>query len=469
MAEGSIWEAIEHAAFNELDNLTAIIDVNRLGQTGETMHGWDLDYFKHRLEACGWHAIEVDGHDVHAVDMAFGEAASVRGKPSCIVARTVKGQGDPAVANKNGAHGKPVPNPEETIKGLGGVRNIHVDVSKPTSDGAPHVFETTGSLELPRYELGGKEAVRKAYGDALAALGSANGKVVALDGEVGNSTYSEIFKKAHPERYFEMYIAEQQLVAAAVGMQVRGWRPYAATFAAFLSRAYDFVRMGAISQADMSLVGSHAGVSIGEDGPSQMALEDIASLRAVFGSTVLYPSDPNQTAQLVAQMADLEGIVFLRTTREKTPVIYSPDERFSVGGSRVVRQADDDAVTLIGAGITLHEAMKAADALADDGISARVIDLYSIKPIDAETLRAAARDTGHLVTVEDHWPQGGLGDAVLEVFADSDERPRIVKLAVGHLPGSATPEQQLAAAGIDAAHIATAARALVGQPVGASR
>ncbi len=468
MAEGSIWEAIEHAAFNELDNLTAIIDVNRLGQTGETMHGWNLDYFKARLEACGWHAIEVDGHDVHAVDMAFGEAASVRGKPTCIVARTVKGQGDPEVANKNGAHGKVVPNPEEAIRVLGGERNIHVDVPKPISDGEPHVFETSKTLELPRYELGGTEAVRKAYGEALAALGSANGKVVTLDGEVSNSTYSEIFKKAHPERYFEMYIAEQQLVAAAIGMQVRGWRPYASTFAAFLSRAYDFVRMGAISQADISLVGSHAGVSIGEDGPSQMALEDIASLRAVFGSTVLYPSDANQTAQLVAQMADREGIVFLRSTREKTPIIYSPDEQFSIGGSKVVRRTDDDAVTLIGAGITLHEAMKAADALASDGINARVIDLYSVKPIDVETLRAAARDTGRLITVEDHWPQGGLGDAVLEVFADTDERPRIVKLAVDHLPGSATPEQQLAAAGIDAAHIVDAARALVrGELVGA--
>ncbi|HJP71662.1 MAG TPA: transketolase [Candidatus Limnocylindria bacterium] len=462
MAEGSMWEAIEHAAFNELDNLTAIIDVNRLGQTGETMHGWNLDYFKARFEACGWHAIEVDGHDVHAVDMAFGEATSVRGKPSVIIARTVKGQGDPEVANKNGAHGKVVPNPDEAIKELGGVRNIRVDVPKPASDGQPHVFETSGSLELPRYELGGKEAVRKAYGDALAALGSANGKVVALDGEVSNSTYSEIFKKAHPERYFEMYIAEQQMVAAAVGLQVRGWRPYASTFAAFLSRAYDFVRMGAISQADIRLIGSHAGVSIGEDGPSQMALEDIASLRAVYGSTVLYPSDPNQTAQLVAQMADLEGIVFLRTTREKTPVIYSPDERFEVGGSRVVRRTDDDDVTLVGAGITLHEAMKAADALRADGISARVIDLYSVKPIDADTLRAAARDTGRLVTVEDHWPQGGIGDAVLEVFGDSDEHPRIVKLAVDHMPGSATPEQELAAAGIDAEHIAQAARRLVG-------
>jgi len=468
MAEGSMWEAIEHAAFNELDNLTAIIDVNRLGQTGETMHGWDLDYFKGRLEACGWHAIEVDGHDVHAIDMAFGEAESVRGRPSCIVARTVKGQGDPQVANQNGAHGKPVPDPEEAIRALGGERNIHVDVPKPTSSGEPHVFETSAALELPRYEPGGSEAVRKAFGDALAALGAANGKVVALDGEVGNSTYAEIFKKAHPERYFEMYIAEQQLVAAAVGMQVRGWRPYASTFAAFLSRAYDFVRMGAISGADMSLVGTHAGVSIGEDGPSQMALEDIASLRAVHGSTILYPCDPNQTAQLLAQMVDLQGIAFLRATREKTPVIYSPDETFRIGGSRVVRETDDDAVTLIGAGITLHEAMKAADQLAGDGINARVIDLYSIKPIDAETLRAAARATGRFVTVEDHFPEGGLGDAVLEVFADSDERPRIVKLAVRELPGSATPEQQLAAAGIDAPHIAAAARRLVGELIAAA-
>ena len=468
MAEGSMWEAIEHAAFNRLDNLTAIIDVNRLGQTGETMHGWNLDYYRDRFEACGWHAIEVDGHDVEAVDRAFAEAASVSDKPSAIIAKTIKGKGDPAVENQNGAHGKVVPNPEEAIKALGGERNITVDVARPTSDGQPHVFETSASLELPRYELGGKEAVRKAYGDALAALGSANGKVVALDGEVSNSTYSEIFKKAHPDRYFEMYIAEQQMVAAAVGMQVRGWRPYASTFAAFLSRAYDFVRMGAISQADIRLVGSHAGISIGEDGPSQMALEDIASLRAVYGSTVLYPSDPNQTARLVGEMADRDGIVFLRTTREKTPVIYSPDEEFHIGGSKIVRQTDDDQVTLIGAGITLHEAMKAADALRDDGIRARVIDLYSVKPIDADTLRAAARDTGRLVTVEDHWPQGGLGDAVLEVFADSDERPRIVKLAVDHMPGSATPDEQLAAAGIDATHIADAARALVREAVPAA-
>jgi transketolase len=468
MAEGSMWEAFEHAAFNKLDNLTAIIDVNRLGQTGETMHGWDTAYYARRLDACGWHAIEVDGHDPEAVDRAYAEALATTDRPTAIVARTVKGSGIDEVANKNGAHGKPLPHPEQDIAALGGEQHLHVDVPKPTFSGKPHVFETSGPLELPRYELGGKESVRKAYGDALAALGGADGKVVALDAEVGNSTYTEIFAGEQPERFFQMYIAEQQLVAGAVGMQVRGWRPFAATFAAFLSRAYDFVRMAAVSQANLRLVGTHAGVSIGEDGPSQMALEDIASLRAVFGSTVLYPCDPNQTAQLLALMAEREGISYLRATREKTPVIYSPDEQFRIGGSRVVRQTDDDAVTLIGAGVTLHEAVKAADALAVDGIAARVIDLYSVKPVDAETLLEAARVTGRLVTVEDHWLEGGIGDAVLEVFADADVRPRVVKLAVRHMPGSATPEQQLADAGIDATHIADAARSLVRQPAPAS-
>ena len=285
--------------------------------------------------------------------------------------------------------------------------------------------------------------------------------MIALDGEVGNSTYSELFAASQPERFFQVYIAEQQLVSIAIGLQVRGWKPFAATFAAFLSRAYDFVRMGAISRANISLVGSHAGVSIGEDGPSQMALEDLASLRAVFGSTVLYPSDANQTAALVALMPDRPGIVYLRTTREKTPIIYPAGESFPIGGSRVVRQADADQVTLVGAGITLHEAMTAAALLAEEGIHARVIDCYSIKPIDAETLRLAARDTGALITVEDHWPEGGLGDAVLDVFAADPARPAIVKLAVRHLPGSATPAEQLSLAGIDAAAIATAARKLV--------
>lgn len=461
MAEGSIWEAFEAAAFHSLANLTAIIDVNRLGQTGETMHGWDLDLFARRADAYGWHAIEIDGHDLAAIDGAYAEALATTDRPSVILAKTEKGHGVAAVANRNGFHGKPLADPEAAIAELGGLRDLRVAVPKPTGPAEPHTFPASGELHLPTYEVGSKEATRKAYGDALVALGAARGDVVALDGEVGNSTYAEEFAAAYPDRFFQSYIAEQQLVANAIGLQVRGWRPFVATFAAFLSRAYDFVRMGAVSQANIVLVGSHAGVSIGEDGPSQMALEDIASLRAVFGSTVLYPSDPNQTAALMAEVVDRQGIVFIRTTREKLPVIYPPGERFEIGGSRVVRRTDADQVTLVGAGITLHEAMKAAEQLAADGIAARVIDCYSVKPIDATTLRAATAETGAIITVEDHWPEGGLGDAVLEVFAADASRPPIVKLAVRHMPGSATPAEQLAMAGIDAAHIAAAARELV--------
>jgi transketolase len=461
MAEGSMWEAFEHASHDGLDNLTAIIDVNRLGQTGETMHGWDLDAYAARARAFGWHAIEIDGHDVAAIHAAYEEAVATSGRPTVIVARTEKGHGVAAVANKNGFHGKPLADPEAAIAELGGLRNLHVDVHAPPDGPAPHEFPASGTLELPAYEVGTTEATRKAFADALVALGRARGDVVALDGEVGNSTYTEEFAAASPERFFQVYIAEQQMVATAIGFAVRGWRPFAATFAAFLSRAYDFVRMGAISRTNIVLAGSHAGVSIGEDGPSQMALEDIASLRAVFGSTVLYPSDANQAAALTAQAADRPGIVFIRTTREKTPVIYAPSEPFEIGGSRVVRGSADDQVTLVGAGITLHESIKAAESLAAEGIAARVIDLYSVKPIDAETLLAAGRETQGIVTVEDHWAEGGLGDAVLDVFAGVSEHPPITKLAVRIMPGSATPAQELAAAGIDADHIAAAARTLV--------
>ena len=458
MAEGSIWEAFEAASFHSLDNLTAIVDVNRLGQTGETMYGWDLEVYANRARAFGWHAIVIDGHDLGQIDAAYAEALAVVGRPTVILARTEKGRGVAAVANKNGFHGKPLADPETAIAELGGLRHIAIAVAKPTGNGSPHAFPGTGSLQLPVYPLGTSEATRRAYGDALVALGTARGDVIALDGEVGNSTYSELFATSMPERFFQVYIAEQQLVATAIGLQVRGWKPFAATFAAFLSRAYDFVRMAAISGANIALVGSHAGVSIGEDGPSQMALEDLASLRAVYGSTVLYPSDPNQTADLVRQMADRPGIVYLRTTREKLPVLYPPGEHFAIGGSRTVRRSDDDAITVVAAGITLHQALAAADLLAAEGIAVRVIDAYSIKPIDVDALRAAARDTGAIITVEDHWPEGGLGDAVLEVFAADASRPSIRKLAVRVMPGSATPAEQLALAGIDAAHIASAAR-----------
>ena len=463
IAEGSQWEAFEHASFYELDNVTAIIDVNRLGQRGETMHGWDLFSYTERAKAFGWHAIAIDGHDVAAIDQAYEEAVATRGRPTVIVAHTIKGKGVKRVENKNGYHGKALDDPEEAVEELGGIRNLIVDVRKPPSDSEPHRFEASGRLELPTYEVGSDVATRKAYGDALKALGEARGDVVAMDGEVSNSTYAELFAEAFPERYLEMFIAEQQMVATAVGLQVRGWKPFASTFAAFLSRAYDFIRMAAISRANMHLSGSHAGVSIGEDGPSQMGLEDLAMMRAVHGSTVVYPSDANQAARLLAELVDREGIAYMRTTRGATPVIYGPDEEFHVGGSHVVRSSDDDALTIVGAGITLHEALKAADVLAEDGIQARVIDLYSVKPIDAETLQAAAEATGgRIVTVEDHWEEGGIGEAVLSALADVDEPLRVVKLAVRDMSTSGKPAELLSAAGIDAEHIAAAARALVG-------
>jgi transketolase len=460
IAEGSQWEALEHAAFYGLDNLVAILDVNRLGQRGETMHGWDLNSYASRARAFGCHVVEIDGHDVEAIDRAYTEAVGVSGRPVVVVAKTIKGKGDPEVEDKNGFHGKALERSDEVIATLGGVRSIRIEVAKPDTSAVRNEFSVGSSLKLPRYELGREVATRKAYGDALAALGKARGDVVALDGEVSNSTYAEEFRDEIPDRYFEMYIAEQQMIATAVGMQVLGWRPFASTFAAFLSRAYDFVRMSAISRASYCICGSHAGVSIGEDGPSQMALEDIASLRAVHGSTVLHPCDANQTAKLVEQMADREGISYLRTLRPATPVIYGPDEAFEIGGSRTVREGDD--VAIIGAGVTVHEALRAAEMLSHEGIEARVIDLYSIKPLDEQTLRSL---TCPIVTAEDHWPEGGLGEAVLSALAAADERPPVVRLAVHEMPHSAKPEELLAEAGIDAAGIVDAARALAHEHV----
>ena len=465
MAEGSMWEAFEHAAHEQLDHLTAIIDVNRLGQTRETMHGWDLDSYADRARAFGWHAIEIDGHDVEAIDGAFSEAAHTEGRPTVIVARTKKGKGASEVEDQPGKHGKPLSDPDKAIEELGGVRSLHVEVAKPEGDGASPQSASGQDVPWPRWGPDEEVATRRAYGEALAALGAERADVVALDGEVSNSTYSEIFAKAHPERYFEMFIAEQQMLAAAVGMQVRGFRPFASTFAAFFTRAYDFVRMAAISRAKLCLCGSHAGASIGEDGPSQMALEDLAAFRAVHSSIVLYPSDPNQAAALVRLMADHPGIAYMRTHRGATPTIYSADDEFEVGGSRVLRSSEDDQVTLVGAGVTLHEALKAADTLGEAGIAARVIDVYSVKPIDEDTLRQAAAETGAIVTVEDHWPEGGLGDAVLAALAEV-ENVRVRKLAVSLMPGSGKPAELLHEVGIDADAIVAAAQDLVRAPAG---
>ena len=464
MAEGSIWEAFDKASYYKLGQLISILDMNRLGQRGETDLGWNSAVYAARARAFGWHAIELDGHDLGAIDSAYGEALAPKDQPTCLIARTEKGHGVSSVANKEHWHGK-VFNPEQAkaaIAELGGERSLIIQTSKPEAL-EPAVTSAARPLTLPVYEVGGKEATRKAYGDALVAVGANRPEVVALDSEVSNSTFAEEFKNAFPDRFFEMFIAEQQLVTAAVGLSALGKRVFASTFAAFFTRAYDQVRMAAVSNAAIHLVGSHCGVSIGADGPSQMGLEDLAMMRGVCGSTVLYPCDPNQTARLVHEMVDLPGISYLRTTREKTPVIYAPGEPFPVGGSRLVRHSDRDQVAVIAAGITVHEALKAYEVLKSEGITVRVIDAYSVKPIDRETLHGAARDTlGKLVVVEDHWFEGGLGDAVLDAFADTRvDGIRVIKLAVRDMPGSGTPAQLMDAAGIDADHLMQAVKSLL--------
>jgi len=468
LAEGSIWEAFQHAGWAKLENLIAILDINRLGQTRETMLGWDMDGYRRRIEAFGWRVIEVDGHDVDQIDDAYSAAEEPDGRPTAILARTKKGRGVMAVEDLPGKHGKPLDDPEAAIAELGGQRDLRVLPAAPPADLIPHRFDAVAGTELPRWELGEQVATREAYGAALAALASMRGDVVALDGEVSNSSGSAQFIEAHPDRYFEMFIAEQQLVAATVGIGTRGWVAYASTFAAFLSRAYDFVRMAAVSRASLRLVGSHAGVSIGEDGPSQMALEDMASLRAVHGSAVLHPSDANQTAQLVAAMADRSGITYLRTLRGKTEVLTDPDEPIRIGGSRQVQlSGSGDDLLIIACGITVDQAHRAGTELTEQGYAVRVLDCYSVKPIDAESVQSFAAATRAVITVEDHWPEGGLGDAVLDALAELPDHPPVRKLAVRELPGSGTPEELLHEAGIDAAGIIDAARELVGSLDGA--
>lgn len=466
MAEGSVWEAMMSASYYKLDNITAILDMNRLGQRGETELGWDSRTYAERARAFGWNVIEINGHDYDQIDQALGQSLACKGQPTFIVAKTEKGHGFPEIANKDGWHGKPL-SPEQAvqaIEGLGGIQNSVIKVQKPEESKATLPSTTrSGEYVAPKYDK--PIATREAYGDALKALGGCQENVVALDAEVGNSTYSEKFGKAYMDRFFEMFIAEQLMVGAAVGMSTRGKVPFASTFAAFLSRAYDFIRMAAISRARICLAGSHAGVSIGQDGPSQMALEDLSMMRSIFESVVLYPSDGTSTAALIEHMADYNGISYMRTTREKTPILYKADEKFPIGGSKVLKSSKEDKATLIGAGITLHECLKAYDLLQKEGINVRVIDLYSVKPIDEKTIKAAAKETGTLVVAEDHWPEGGLGDAVLSVFAssgtwakDGATAPRVIKVAVKAMPGSGTPEELMDAAGISAKHIVEAVK-----------
>ncbi|HYX90207.1 MAG TPA: transketolase [Myxococcaceae bacterium] len=462
MSEGSVYEALELGGHYALSQIIALIDMNRLGQRGPTMVQWDGDQYAARARAFGWKALLVDGHDHHAIDRAYAEAESSP-QPVCIIARTKKGAGVSFLEDKEGWHGKPLSEAEakRALDELGNPPgDMIIETKGPRRTSRPRPAAKPAPFAPPRYAAGTKVATREAFGDALAALAQSREEVVALDGEVSNSTFSEKLQKVAPDRFFEMYIAEQQLVSAAVGMHVFGLHPFAATFAAFFSRAYDQIRMAAISRANLYLVGSHAGVSIGEDGPSQMGLEDLAMMRAVSGSTVLYPACATTAAELTREMAGRPGIHYLRTTREKTPVLYGPEERFPIGGSKVLRQSQGDVAAVLAAGVTLHEALRAHEMLQKERLPVRIVDVYSVKPIDAATLEACARECGHLIVVEDHWPQGGLGDAVSEVFSNRPNRPTLTRLAVRGMPGSGTPQEQLDAAGIGAKPIADAVKAI---------
>jgi transketolase len=465
MAEGSIWEALDKSAHYGLSNLVVLVDVNRLGQRGETELGWNVDAYARRVEAFGCTAITIDGHDLTEIDTAFTAAAAATDRPTVILARTIKGKGFSEIEDKEGWHGKALPEDmaARAIRELGGERHLTVRGPLPDPDVAREASPSTPPVERPTYQLGDQVATRRAYGDALAALGSRNALVVALDGEVSNSTFTDEFARTYPGRYFEMFIAEQQLIAAATGLAVRGYIPFASTFAAFLTRAHDFIRMGAVSGLDLRLIGSHAGVEIGADGPSQMALEDLAMMQSVHGSTVFYPSDATSAAALVDEMASIAGISYMRTTRGAYPVLYPTGTHFPTGGSHTLKASDSDQVAIIAAGVTVHEALDAAQQLQAEGISCRVVDCFSIKPLDAVGVAdAVASAQGRVIVVEDHHAEGGLGSAVMTVLIQSRTVDiRMVHLAVSGIPGSGTPQELLGWAGIDSAHIQDAARGLL--------
>uniref|UniRef100_A0A671URY8 Transketolase n=1 Tax=Sparus aurata TaxID=8175 RepID=A0A671URY8_SPAAU len=461
-AEGSVWEAMAFASHYKLDNLVAVIDVNRLGQSEPTSLQHDMETYRKRCEAFGWNTYVVDGHDVEELCKAFWQAQQVKGKPTCIVAKTLKGKGLKDIEDNLNWHGKAIPKDRaeallKELEALIQVPNKTLCPELPKDDAAPADLSPILLPSPPAYKKGEKVAPRRAYGVALTRLGQSNQRVVALDGDTKNSTFAETFKKAFPDRYIECFIAEQNMVGVAMGCATRDRTvAFASTFSAFLSRAYDQIRMGAVSQTNVNLVGSHCGVSIGEDGPSQMALEDLAMFRAIPTCTVFYPSDAVSTERAVELSANTKGMCFIRTSRPESEVIYSPDEKFEVGVAKVVRQSDKDHVTVIGAGVTLHEALAAADMLARKNI--RVIDPFTIKPLDASTILASARATGgRIITVEDHYKEGGLGEAVLSAVG---EEPGIVvtRIAVTSVPRSGKPQELMDLYGISAKHIANAVR-----------
>ena len=462
--EGSVWEAAELARHNKLDNLCAIVDVNRLGQSDPTMLQHDMEAYRSRWTGFGWHTIIVDGHDVGVLLSAFEKAAATTGQPTVILAKTLKGKGISFVEDRPDWHGKAFKKGEEAQKAIDELSK-QLDPNAPTLEiRKPEPVRkhppAAEPLAPPSYKAGESVATREAFGEALAALGKANPLVVSLDADVKNSTFTEKFGKQFPDRFLENYIAEQNMVGAAIGLAACGKIPFAATFACFLTRAYDFIRMAAIGQANIKLMGSHAGVSIGEDGPSQMGLEDMAMMCAQPGVVVLCPSDAMSTYRLVEAAAAHRGLVYMRTARPKTPILYGTDEQFRIGGSKIIRQSSGDRLTIVAAGVALVEALKAYELLKTAGITVRVIDLYSVSPIDRTTLLDCARATQNLIlTVEDHYEHGGIGDAVLS--AVGNEGIRVHKLAVRTIPHSGKPDELLDHYGISARAIVEAAKRLI--------
>ncbi|MEO8519810.1 MAG: transketolase [Acidobacteriota bacterium] len=463
MAEGSVWEAANVALHFKLDNLCGIIDVNGLGQSQATQFGHQMDEIAKRWDAFGWHAIVVDGHDVAALQQAFAEARATKGRPTMLLARTLKGKGLADIEGKPGWHGKALKKGAEADQAIAELQQqMQGEQPKPAipgprSKGRPAPRPDYSAMPAPAHKLGETIATREAWGAGLAAVGKVDTRVVALDADVKNSTFSDKFEKVAADRFYENFIAEQVMVGAAMGLAARGAIPFPSTFACFLARASDFVRMGGVSFSNVKFSGSHCGVSIGEDGPSQMALEDLAMMRCVPDCVVLYPCDAMSTERLVVEMTKHQGMAYMRTSRPKTPVIYGPDETFPIGGSKVLRRSDKDAAVVIGAGVTVFEALKAHDQLKTEGINIRVIDLYSVQPVDAATLLEAAQATGGaVITVEDHYASGGIGDAVSEAVAEGGFAVR--RLAVREIPRSGQPDELIDRYGISARHIVDAVR-----------
>ncbi|KAL1021397.1 hypothetical protein UPYG_G00012780 [Umbra pygmaea] len=464
MSEGSVWEAMSFASHYKLDNLVAILDINRLGQSDPAPLQHHVEKYQKRCEAFGWNAVIVDGHSVEELIKALSQA---RHQPTAIIAKTIKGKGIPAAEDKMGWHGKPLPKDmaESVMKDIqaritNNTKRLYP--ATPIEDAQPVSLRNVSMPSAPSYKLGEKIATRKAYGMALAKLGRYNEHVVGLDGDTKNSTFSELFKNEHPERYVECYIAEQNMVSIAVGCAARDRNVvFASTFATFFTRAYDQVRMAAISDSNINLCGSHCGVSIGEDGPSQMGLEDIAMFRAIPTATIFYPSDGVSTEKAVELAANTKGVCFIRTSRPENTVLYNSNEEFHVGQAKVVYKTSDDHVTVIGAGVTLHEALAAAEILKKERINIRVIDPFTIKPLDSKSIVEHAKATrGRIIIVEDHYYEGGLGEAVCSAVVN-ETGFNVHRMAVAHVPRSGKPTELLKIFGIDRDAIAQAVRKML--------